>query len=62
MEEHYERLTKKGFHIGVFQSIESLWLSDDGKSVLGQLYLPERWDHKHDSFYHDHLSVLGCAF
>ena len=35
MEEHYDQLAEQGFYSVVFQSIESLWFSDSGKSVLG---------------------------
>ena len=60
--ERYDELVEQGFHRGAFQSIESVWLSDDSKSALGQICLPESWEHEHDAFYHAHPAVLDGAF
>ena len=60
--ERYDALAEEGFHRGAFQSIESVWLSDDGKSALGQVCLPESWEHEHDGFYHAHPAVLDGVF
>ena len=49
VEEQYDLLVKQEFHIGIFQSIAPLWISDDGKSTFGQLFLPASWEHAHDS-------------
>ena len=59
IEERYEALASEGFHRGAFQSIESVWLSDDGKSALGQLCLPESWEHKYGGFCHADPAVFG---
>ena len=59
--ERYDALAEEGFHRGAFQSIESVWLSDDGKSALGQVCLPESWEHEHDGFYHAHPAMLDGA-
>ena len=40
-------LVKQGFHCGEFQSIESVWLSDNDKSALDQVCPPKSWEHKH---------------
>ena len=62
MEDHYERLDKQGFHIDVFQSIELLFLSDDGKRLLGKMCLPEIWKYEHNAFDHAHPAVLDGTF
>ena len=60
--ERYDALAEQGFHRGAFQSIESVWLSDDSKSALGWLCLPDSWEeHDHDGFYHAHPAVLDGA-
>ena len=59
--ERYDKLAEQGFHRDAFQSMESVWLSDDGKSALGQLCLPKSWEHKHDAFYRAHPAVLDGA-
>ena len=61
MEAYHEQLTKQGFHLGLFCIIESLWLSDDGKSALGRIFLPEIWERDHDYFYNSHPAVLNGA-
>ena len=61
IQERYDKIVGQGFHHGAFQSIESVWLSNDGKSVLGQVCLPASWEHEHDAFYDAHPAVLDGA-
>ena len=60
--DRYEILAAKGFHRGAFQSISSVWLNEDHKSVLGQIILPTDHKHKHDGFYHVHPALLDGVF
>ena len=62
IQEHYARLSWCFFHRGAFQSIKSVLLSEDGKSALGCVSLPEGVEHNHDAYYHAHPAVLDGAF
>ena len=62
LQERYARLPWSGFHRGAFQSIKPVLLSEDGKSALGCVSLPEGVEHDHDSYYHAHPAVLDGAF
>ena len=50
IQERYAYLSWSGFHRGAFQSIKSVLLSEDGKSVLGCISLPEGFEHDHDAY------------
>jgi hypothetical protein len=55
----YSRLADDDYHRGAFQSIQSVFLSNDGsKSALGRIGLPDGFDHEHDAYYDSHLAVL----
>ncbi|KAL9188495.1 LOW QUALITY PROTEIN: hypothetical protein ACHAXT_006873 [Thalassiosira profunda] len=58
----YARLAAAGYHKGPFQSIASVWLNERKDGLLGQLKLPEGFDHEHDAFYLSHPAVLDGAF
>ena len=61
IQDRYSRLAEAGYHRGAFQSINSVFLSEDGKSALGQIGLPEGFEHDHDAYYHAHPAVLEAA-
>ena len=62
IQDRYARLAEAGYHRGAFQSIKSVFLSEDGKSALGRIGLPEGFEHDHDAYYHAHPAVLDGAF
>ena len=62
IQDQYAELAGAGYHRGAFQSIRSVLISDDGKSALGQIALPEGFDHIHNAYYHAHPALLDGAF
>ena len=62
IQDRYARLAEAGYHRGAFQSIKSVFLSEDGKSALGRIGLPVDFEHDHDAYYHAHPAVLDGAF
>ena len=62
IQERYAHLSATGFHRGAFQSIKSVLLSEDGKSVLGCIGLLDVFEHDYDAYYHAHPAVVDGAF
>merc|ERR1712161_180032 len=58
----YDKLAEKGFHRGVFQSIQSAWFNEEQTSALAKVCLPTSHRHKHDAFYLIHPALLDGVF